>query len=61
MATSDPRVSKECVTNGTLGRDSCAEIIIVRHGETEWNTLGKMQEESFIPIDIAAIYYLMCL
>lgn len=42
-------MSKECVENGTVGSEaeptnvSCTEIIVVRHGETEWNALGKMQ------------------
>lgn len=39
----------ECVKNDTIEGaaepvdGTCTEIIVVRHGETEWNALRKMQ------------------
>lgn len=44
----------ECIENGIVGKDaeltngSSTEIIVVRHGETEWNALGKMQVRLFL-------------
>lgn len=42
MAETDSRVSVESYGHGD-NNQSATEIIIVRHGETEWNSLGKMQ------------------
>lgn len=40
----------KCADNGGVEEEeagsmngSCTEIVIVRHGETDWNALGKMQ------------------
>lgn len=47
-------MSMECIENGIVGKDaeltngSSTEIIVVRHGETEWNALGKMQVRLFL-------------
>ncbi|KAJ8446622.1 hypothetical protein Cgig2_002784 [Carnegiea gigantea] len=50
MADSDSRVSVRCggndviEGNGSISIEpSCTEIVIVRHGETDWNAFGKMQ------------------
>ncbi|KMT09353.1 hypothetical protein BVRB_6g134470 [Beta vulgaris subsp. vulgaris] len=42
MADSNSRVSVENDENGSID-PSCTEFIIVRHGETDWNAIGKMQ------------------
>ncbi|XP_021714263.1 phosphoglycerate mutase-like protein 4 [Chenopodium quinoa] len=42
----------DCFNKGILAGEagpvngSCTEIIVVRHGETEWNALGKMQGQT---------------
>ncbi|XP_010680436.2 phosphoglycerate mutase-like protein 4 isoform X1 [Beta vulgaris subsp. vulgaris] len=47
----------ECIENGIVGKDaeltngSSTEIIVVRHGETEWNALGKMQGQMDIDLN----------
>lgn len=59
MAACDSRVSMECVKNGTIEGEagavavsgSCTEIIVVRHGETEWNALHKMQGQMDIDLN----------
>ncbi|XP_074295393.1 phosphoglycerate mutase-like protein 4 [Silene latifolia] len=44
--------SGNCVVQGAETVDqSCTEIIIVRHGETEWNALGKMQGQADIDLN----------
>ncbi|KNA24193.1 hypothetical protein SOVF_017870 [Spinacia oleracea] len=57
MAASDSRVSMECVKNDTIEGaaepvdGTCTEIIVVRHGETEWNALRKMQGQMDIDLN----------
>lgn len=29
--------------NGSIDPPSCTDIIVVRHGETDWNAIGKIQ------------------
>lgn len=41
MADSDSRIQSDC-NNDSVGPDY-AEIIVVRHGETEWNADGRIQ------------------
>ncbi|KAL8144260.1 hypothetical protein V2J09_017292 [Rumex salicifolius] len=45
------RVSVESYNNGAESDQSVTEIIIVRHGETEWNALHKMQGQEDIDLN----------
>ncbi|XP_057541715.1 phosphoglycerate mutase-like protein 4 isoform X2 [Amaranthus tricolor] len=64
MASSPSRLSREYVENGTIRKETrptkeyCTEIIIVRHGETDWNALHKMQVAERLAREpkISAIY-----
>uniref|UniRef100_A0A803KXU0 Phosphoglycerate mutase n=1 Tax=Chenopodium quinoa TaxID=63459 RepID=A0A803KXU0_CHEQI len=49
MAASDSRVTMKCVPTN----ESCTEFILVRHGETVWNAIGKMQGQSDIDLNEA--------
>ncbi|KNA24192.1 hypothetical protein SOVF_017860 [Spinacia oleracea] len=42
MSDSHSRVSVETYGNGSID-PFCTEVIVVRHGETDWNAIGKMQ------------------
>ncbi|XP_021752184.1 phosphoglycerate mutase-like protein 4 [Chenopodium quinoa] len=49
MAASDSRVT----TEGVPTNESCTEFILVRHGETVWNAVGKMQGQLDIDLNEA--------
>lgn len=49
----------ETYGNGSID-PFCTEVIVVRHGETDWNAIGKMQVDFFLNLLCFIMEYYVC-